>query len=133
MSVEVRSFAPTVPAGTAQSAGWSADLSFPPRIVEGVDIRVPPGPRGNVGFYIGSAGTPIIPTNTGEWIITDDEKISFDLEDQITSGAWTFYAYNNGALPHTIYVRFRLALTVAASVAPGVSLFHPSTMPIGAS
>lgn len=119
MAVEVRSFSPVIPAGTPVSAGWSADLSFPARVVDRIQVRVPPGPRGAVGFAIGSAGTSIIPYNPGEWIITDDESIDWPLEGQFDSGAWTLFAYNLGRQDHTIYIRFLLSLVTPTN--PGIT------------
>lgn len=132
MAREIRAFNVTIPAGTPISAGFTADLSFPARIVQQIDVLVPPGPRGEVGFAIGSAGRPVIPEQTGQFIVTDDEVIHWPLENYIDSGSWTFFGYNTGAFPHTLYVRFQLGLVqqpggaapiAAAALAstPGVS------------
>ena len=128
MAVEVRQFSPTIPANTPQSVGWSADMSVPPRVVEGIDIRVPPGPGGYVGFYIGTAGVQVIPANAGQFIITDNEVITWDLTGQLNSGSWTFYAYNTGGKAHTIYVRFRLGLVVPRSAVFAPTLIPASTL-----
>lgn len=106
MAQEIRSFTVTVPAGTAIDAGWTYPLDMPPRIVETISVRVPPGPRGTVGFQIGSSGQQIIPYQEGEWVVTDDDKIEWPLDNQIDSGAWELYAYNDGDFPHTLYIRF---------------------------
>jgi len=108
MAREVRSFSPSVPAGTTIASGWTADLSFPARTVVEIDVRVPPGPRGQMGFAIGSAGVPVIPFQSGQWIVTDDESIDWPLTDYIDSGSWTLFAYNLGQFAHTVYVRFQL-------------------------
>lgn len=104
-----------VPAGTAKDAGWTFDLTMPVGTVVAVSVRVPPGPRGEVGFALGAAGVAVLPENPGGWIVTDDETIPWDTEDQISSGAWELLAYNTGQYDHSIYVRI-WANPVAAGV-----------------
>lgn len=130
MAVEVRQFSPTIPANTPASAGWTSPMVFPARTVEGIDVRVPPGPGGYVGWAIGAAGVPLIPLNPGQWIITDDEVLSWDLQGMLTSGVFTFFGYNTGRDPHTIYVRFRLGLLPPPSVAPP-TLLPPNALTFG--
>lgn len=110
MATEIRNFAVTIPAGTAVSAGFSSKLTIPMRKVTRIDVRVPPGPRGEVGFGIGAAGNTIVPYGGLAYIITDDESLSFPLRDAITSGAWVLYGYNTGRYDHTLYVYFYLDL-----------------------
>lgn len=117
MAREIRSFAVTIPANTPIANNFTADLSFPPRIVEEIEVEVPPGPRGEVGFSIGSSGVPIIPFQPGVFIITDNEIIHWPVQDQHDSGSWTFFGYNTGSFPHTLYVRF-LLVPVQAAVSP---------------
>lgn len=106
MAAEVRRFLVNIPASTPKSAGFTADLSFPARVVTEIEIRVPPGPRGEVGFSIGSAGVAVIPIERGAYIVTDDEQIRWPLEGLWDSGAFTFFGYNTGRFPHGIEVRF---------------------------
>jgi hypothetical protein len=106
MAREVYSFAVTVPAGTSPSSPQKTALTMPPRVVQEVEVRLPPGPRGEVGWALGLAGQPIIPFQKGAWIVGDDERISWPLTGQPTSGAWELYAYNTGSFPHTIYITF---------------------------
>jgi hypothetical protein len=106
MAQEVRRFAVTIPASTAKSANFTADLSFPNRIVRELELRIPPGPRGEVGFAIGAAGQAVIPYQAGQFIVTDDEEIRWPLDGYWDSGSWTMFAYNTGRFPHTLEVRF---------------------------
>ena len=114
MAVEVRSFAVTIPAGTAIATPYLADLTLPARVVQKIEIRIPPGPAGTVGFALGAAGQRVIPWGAAEWIIDDNRLIEWVLEQQITSGAWQLQGYNLGANDHTLYVTFLLD-TVGAS------------------
>lgn len=123
MAREVRSFQVTIPAGTAKAANFSAAMSMPDREVVELEVRVPPGPRGEMGFAIGAAGVPILPYQAGAFIITDDERINWPLEEQITSGAWQLFGYNTGDFDHTVYVRFLLNV-------PGQSVAQAGSAPI---
>lgn len=106
MASEVRHYTITIPAGTPKDARWYQDLDMPPRIVREIEIIVPPGPRGTVGFAIGSSGQPVIPRQTDEWIVTDDEKIRWPFETGVDSGGWQLFGWNAGTYDHTIYLRF---------------------------
>lgn len=119
MAYEVRRYTVTIPAGTLASAPLVADLAMPARLVRSVLWRVPPGPRGLMGFRIGSSGVQVIPWNTGEWIVADDEDDELVLENQITSGAWQCIGYNTGRYDHQVYLTFRLDPPPRASSGPG--------------
>jgi len=108
MAAEVRTFAVTIPAGTAIAAPQVTALRMPARIVRAIRVRVPPGPAGEVGWAVGAAGVRVLPWGAGEWIIANDEAIEWPLDGQITSGAWQLQAYNTGAYPHTLYLTFQL-------------------------
>lgn len=115
MAREVRRFSVTIPANTPKSAGFTRDLSFPARVVRKLEVLVPPGPRGEVGFAIGAAGQAIIPFNAGAFIVTNDELVPWELTDYHDSGSWTFFGYNTGRYPHTLEVRFEVDLATSAS------------------
>jgi hypothetical protein len=96
-----------------------------------IDIVVPHGPAGFMGFAIGAAGVPVFPEASGQWIVTDDQRITWPLEDAIDSGAWEFFGYNTGSYAHTVYVTFQCDLVqepvsgtaaIAAVVGTTVSL-----------
>lgn len=130
MAREVHQFAITVPAGTPKTSPVTTPMVMPAREVRRVEITVPPGPGGYVGFAIGAAGTIIIPANAGQWIVTDDEKIGWDLDGAHNSGSWSFVAYNTGRDDHTIYVRFLVDLAAPPSVAP-IDLIAPNALAFG--
>ena len=111
MATEVHEFTVIVPAGTPVASPLTFNLAMSPRIIDQVEVQVPPGPRGEVGFAIGQAGEPIFPFETGAWVVTDDRTLSWDLEGANTSGAWQIFAYNTGSYDHTLYIRFKTRLT----------------------
>ena len=115
MAREIRSFEVTIPAATSADAPVTAALDMPPRVVTGLHIVVPPGPSGNVGFYVAAAGQNIIPINPGEWIITDNEVIDWPLSGYHDSGSWSITAYNTGTYDHALYVRFLLDLVTGTT------------------
>lgn len=110
MATEIRTYAVTVPAGTSQASAFSQAITFPAREVSQINIRVPPGPRGQVGFAIGTGGMPIIPAGPGVFLVADDQEIEWPLDDVPNSGSWEVFAYNTGNYPHTLYVTFLLDL-----------------------
>jgi len=119
MAIEIRPFTVTIPAGTAISAGFTQALSMPARVVSQIDVRVPPGPRGEVGFGIGNSGVIVIPYGGGSYIVTDDESLTYALETPFNSGAWQFFGYNTGAYDHTIRIYFHCELLSGTSAATG--------------
>jgi hypothetical protein len=110
MAVEVRIFSVTIPKGTPVAAPIETQMAMPARIVEAVEIRIPPGPRGVVGFQLASKGSQVIPVNAGAFLIGDNEVIYWGLENTLESGAWSCIAYNTGTYNHTLQFRFKLGL-----------------------
>lgn len=107
-ATQIREFAVTIPAGTAQANPQLTDLAMPPMTVLEIDIRVPPGPRGQMGFALWASGSTVIPEQQGQFVVADDDYITWPLVDQISSGAWQLAGYNTGDYDHTVYVTFRL-------------------------
>lgn len=108
MAREVRQFQVTVATGTTTTAPQVTALTMPARIVRRVTVRVPPGPRGVVGFQLASGGVPFIPYNTGGWLVADDATIPLDLVGAIDTGAWQLIAYNTGTYTHDLFLTFEL-------------------------
>lgn len=108
MAYEIQRFPVTVPHGTAIATPQRTAMTMPARVVRRLEIMVPPGPAGFVGFQITSNGKQVVPVNDGTWLVTDDETLTFDLTDTITSGAWQLTAYNTGTYDHTLYVTFHV-------------------------
>ena len=109
MAITIYTFANVIPAGTPKTSPLKFGMTVPAYDVEQLEIRVPPGPRGEVGFFISSGGVQMLPRPSGSFIITDNERILWELEGQISSGAWEMTAYNTGQFQHTLYVDIHLA------------------------
>lgn len=134
MAFEVRSYTLTVPTGTLPAAPFTLDVSFPPRNVDAVQVIVPPGPSGLVGWRILNSRVPVIPYGSDPWIITAGEIITWPLSGQITSGSWQVQGYNTGTVDHSVYFRFLLSLVAGkAQRTPDLideSLIGPSDFPL---
>lgn len=102
----VYAFQPTVPTGYSASAPYVTDLTFNPAEVLAISWKVPPGPRGVMGWALGVSGQQIVPTNVGEWIASDDEEQTWALEETVQTGDFTFIAYNTGTFAHQVFIRF---------------------------
>jgi len=103
---EVYTFQATIPAGTAQATPFRQSLTIPVRKVDTLEIVVPPGPSGQMGFAITMGGVNVLPLQSGQYIVTDDQKITWPIENLPTSGAWQLTGYNTDVWPHTVYLWF---------------------------
>lgn len=118
MATEFRSYDVTTPAGTAQASPLTTAMTFPVRKIDSIEIRVPPGPRGELGFRIATKGVQVWPITPGAWIATDDEVVTIPVDDAPTSGDWELTTYNTGIYPHTVTVRFFVDPVGAPSSTP---------------
>lgn len=114
MSVQVREFQPVIPAGTAKTSPFTAQLLMPSMNVDRVTIKVPNGPRGQMGFALGSSGVPVLPFAPGTWLVVDNFDYTFELDGYWNSGSWEFFGYNTGQFAHTVYLLFELSLVPQA-------------------
>lgn len=128
MAREVYRFSVTVPAGTPQNGPQTTPLPMPPRVVNRVEVSVPPGPHGLVGFQLASGGLQIIPVNSGQFLTPDGKTLAWDLEGQIDSGAWQLIAYNTGIFNHTLEIVFLCGLTSAYTQSRPPSLIESSAL-----
>ena len=116
----------TTPAGTPETAPQITNLYIPVGQLDSVQIKVPPGPQGQLGFALALAEQPVIPHNAGEWIITDDEEISWSLAGLPDSGAWQVITYNAGNYDHTLYIRFLATPAPLLGVTPATVAAIPA-------
>lgn len=111
MADEVHAFTVTIPAGTPIASPRLFNLAMPSRRVDEVRVKVPPGPRGEVGWVMAAAGQQMIPEEAGAFIVTDNETVVWPLQNQIDSGAWQLIAYNTGGFNHSLYIQFLTRVT----------------------
>lgn len=106
MADEIRVYSVNVPANTPIITPATTDVSFPARVVRQIQIRVPPGPNGELGFQIANSGIAVIPINTGGWLIANDELVDLPITSEHDNGSWQVIAYNTGSYAHMLSVRF---------------------------
>lgn len=108
MAQRIESPVVTVPAGTLRTAPLDTNLTWLPGILERLEIVVPPGPSGLVGFAIGHSRQPIIPFSSGQWIIADDEHFDWQISDYPTGAKWFVRAYNEDIYEHSLFFTVHL-------------------------
>lgn len=118
MAERIEAFDVTIPLGTAVATPQTTALLFDIGVVQRVEILVPPGPSGLVGFQLVHSGQVIIPDNPARFIVADGEVIKWDLEGYPVGRAWALRAYNTDVFDHTIYLRFLVAETRRNILAP---------------
>lgn len=108
MAEQVRSYELVIATGSSRTAPVIMDVSFPPFRVESIEVDVPPGPNGNIGFQIASSRQQVIPWNAGQWIVPNGQHFIWANDKYPTSGDWQLIVYNQGQYAHTIWVRFNV-------------------------
>ena len=106
MATSVTELVATVPAGTIPPDFAVIELTIESSSVDAVRWRVPPGPRGNMGWALAMGGVQVIPDDAGSFIIADDEYDTWQIEGLPDSGAWQLIGYNTGTFDHSVYLGF---------------------------
>lgn len=109
MATRVHVFTVTTPAGTLETSPQSTPLDFPQSRVERIEVLVPPGPSGLMGWAIDHSQQRILPYESAGFIVADGEVIKWDLERFPTGRDWTAITFNEDVYEHTIYLRFLVA------------------------
>lgn len=120
MSEEIHAFSCTIPAGTAQATPITIPMPLPLYTVDSIDLDVPPGPGGTMGFYLELGSQQWIPWEAGEWIVWDDRAENWPLSSQPSSESWALVGYNNGTYDHTVRIRFHLSAAGNLDTGDGV-------------
>jgi hypothetical protein len=113
----------TAAAGVAKAAPVTVALPFTDGVIHHITVIVPRGPSGLSGFQLRYDGVQQIPRTAGEFIVTDDEKIGFDVEGYPTGSHWQLTTYNTDIYSHTYEVRF--LLDEITRVTPSAVTFLP--------
>lgn len=133
MAAEVHQFTCVIPANTPKTAPVTFAIGLPNYDVESIDLDVPPGPAGLMGFQIAVSGQQWLPWEAGQFIVWDDRHVSWSLVDQPNLGAWEVIGYNTDAVySHEVVVRLHVnpIADASSSAAPTVNIvMAPSTAP----
>ena len=127
MAAEIHGFTAVIPANTPKSALAVIDLPLNNFEIESIDVEVPPGPAGLMGFYLAISGQQWIPWEMGEFLIWDDREKSWPLNDQPTSEGWEVHGYNLDAYDHEVVVRFHVNVPPSPLVTTGPSVTFITT------
>lgn len=128
MADRIEPFTVTVPAETTIANFQRTDLAFRDGRVDRIQIIVPPGPSGLVGFRLAHSGQSIIPYTDERWFVVDDLRLDWDADNYPTGGAWELWAYNTDIYSHDLHVWFHVTELVVSEPATGVPL---SIEPLG--
>lgn len=128
MADEIRQFTVTVTAGTTAAAPLTVPMTMPPRRVEALQVVVPPGPNGVVGWAVLVGGVRVIPYLSDLWIITAGENITWPLENYPDAGSWSVQAYNTGTQDHALYFRWLVKYTAPPSAVASPTMLDESAI-----
>lgn len=115
MAERVLQHVTTIPVGASVAAPHVEQLGFTDWQVEQIDLLVPSGPSGMMGFYLANNGIPWVPRALGEWLVMDDQKLTVTPTGYPSGTGWEIVGYNLGAWPHNVIALFH----VNPIVAPG--------------
>lgn len=116
MANRIEPFEVTVPAGTLKAAFLRTNLPMQDGRVDKIQIRIPPGLSGLVGFRFAHSGQSVIPYTGERWFITDDDKLDWEVERYPEGDAWQLWSYNTDVYDHTIYVWMHVTDAIGAPV-----------------
>lgn len=117
MALRVFQFACTIPANTPKATPAVIPIVLDNWELESIDLEVPAGPSGLMGFAVFNNGVQWIPASVGAWLVWDDIQQSWFMQDQPNASGWAIHGYNTGFYPHTVTVRFHVNPPVVNSPA----------------
>lgn len=129
MAAEVHQFSATIPAGTAMDDPVSVTLEQANYEIESIDLQVPSGPNGRMGFVLALDDTQWLPFELGEYIIWNDRTENWPLNDQVVNGGWNVVGYNLGQYDHTVTIRFHvnpIVIDTSATIPTVVIVSNPA-------
>lgn len=121
MATRIEPFVVTTPASTAIASFQRTSLPFQKGRVDRVEIIIPPGPSGLVGFKLAHSGQAVIPIQADIWNVADDTRFDWPLTNFPDGLAWELWTYNTDVYDHSIYLWFHvveLSLVDAVSAVP---------------
>lgn len=125
MAQRVLQYTATIPANTPIATPVTVGFNLDNWTIESIDLEVPPGPNGLMGFQVVNNGVPWIPNSTGEYIVWNNARDSWYFTDQPNASGWGVQGYNlDVAYPHAVTVRFHvnaIVVPTAAAAAPTVT------------
>jgi hypothetical protein len=110
MATSVSAFIAVIPAGTPPGAMHSVALNVNHQDpVVAVHWRVPPGPRGHLGWFLAQSGVQVLPNQFGTLMVCDGQSDTWPLDNFPQSGAWSCVGFNTGTKDHSVFLEFEHA------------------------
>jgi len=129
VAYRVLPFTVTIPAGTTKTAPYTQALALDNWELEAVDLEVPAGPNGLMGFQLLNNGVAWLPYGSGQWIVWNDHAERYSLNDQPNGSGWQVQGYNTGNYPHAVTLRFHVNPVSNTATAPVVPTLTVVTTP----
>lgn len=119
-----------IPAGTPQAVPVTIPWPLEDNQLLSIDIMVPDGPSGLMGFFISQAQQQIVPWGNSGFLITNDEKIRYEYSDQISSTGLAVVGYNTDIYNHTVYLRATITNLPVPGTEPEAAVTEPGAAPV---
>ena len=129
MALRVFQFDCLIPAGTLPSALHTVPIQLDNWELESIDLDVPPGPSGLMGFYVSNNGVQWFPQSPGSFLVWDNKVQSWPVEGQPNASGWAVVGYNTGFYPHTVTVRFHVNTPSNLPATPAYPVLQVNTTP----
>lgn len=133
MAAEVHQFTATIPALTPKATPVVVKMPLNLFEIESIDLEVPPGPAGQMGFYLALSGQQWLPYEAGEFLVWDDRFDTWYLTEQPTSYGWEVHGYNTDTYDHSVVVRFHVNIvpTPSTTSAPPITFITAPSPSMG--
>lgn len=116
MALRVLQYAATIPANTPEDAPHIVTFDLDNWELEALELQVPTGPGGLMGFAVFNNGVQWIPQPAGSWLVWDNVLQSWPFADQPNASGWSVVGWNVGVYEHTVTVRFHVNLPTQPEV-----------------
>ena len=108
MAEQVLQYVATIAAGTLETAPATIPLDLDNWEIEAIDLQVPPGPSGTMGFRLENNGVPWLPRTPGTFLVWDDHQQTAYPTGYPNASGWAVVGYNVGVYDHAVTVRFHV-------------------------
>lgn len=94
--------------GTVQALPQTKNVILEDAFLVAIELLIPPGPSGFTGLRVRSSRQQILPWGNTDWIIADNYRNIFPVNEQIGSKSISVQGYNEDVYDHTFYMRFQI-------------------------
>jgi len=105
-ATRIEAFTVTIPANTVKDSPVTVDTAFNQGTVIEIELDIPPGPSGYMGFQLAYGEQVIIPYSNSEYIVADNDKLRWPILNFPAGKFWAVIGYNTDIYDHALYVRY---------------------------